>query len=90
MMGRRNPISFELLGQLVDELRIYALGIQRLYRQDSFDKHYFQHSMDLLNPRVRTELFMKRDKIHTKITDNPPTKYGENALVANSPGGKRL
>lgn len=27
---------------------------------------------------------MKRDKIHTKITDNPPTKYGENALVANS------
>ena len=82
--GQEKPNFFELLGQLVDELRIYALEFRGYTGRILSINSYFQHSMDLLNPRVRTELFMKRDKIHTKITDNPPTKYGENALVANS------
>ncbi|MGI5851607.1 MAG: glucose-1-phosphate adenylyltransferase subunit GlgD [Clostridiales bacterium] len=82
--GQENINFFELLGRLVDKLRIYALEFRGYTGRILSINSYFQHSMDLLNPRVRTELFMKRDKIHTKITDNPPTRYGENALVANS------
>ncbi|HZJ56779.1 MAG TPA: glucose-1-phosphate adenylyltransferase subunit GlgD [Clostridia bacterium] len=82
--GHESSNFFEVLGQMADKLRIYALEFRGYTGRIISVNSYFQHSMDLLSPRVRTELFMKRDKIHTKITDNPPTRYGENAQVTNS------
>lgn len=45
---------------------------------------YFECSMDLLKAEVRRELFMGPNKILTKITDNPPSRYGSKAAVKNS------
>lgn len=45
---------------------------------------YFKHSMDILNPTVWNEIFLKNRPILTKAKDEPPTKYGKNAVVKNS------
>jgi glucose-1-phosphate adenylyltransferase len=40
--------------------------------------------MELLNPKVRQELLMDRRKIFTKVKDEAPAKYNEEAKVRNS------
>ena len=45
---------------------------------------YFQRSMDMLNPVIRDELFMGNLPIHTKIKDNPPTKYGAQSSIQDA------
>lgn len=40
--------------------------------------------MELLNPEIRKEVLTGRDRIHTKIVNNPPTKHGAQAKVSNS------
>jgi glucose-1-phosphate adenylyltransferase len=49
---------------------------------------YYRHSMNLLKPEVRRELFNKNGLIYTKIKDEPPSRYldgssVQNALIAN-------
>ncbi len=45
---------------------------------------YFKVNKDIINPDVRADLFKKDRPIFTKIKDEAPTKYGENAKVSNS------
>jgi len=42
---------------------------------------YYQHSMDLLNPEVRAELFNPDRPIRTKDRSNPSTYYGPDAVA---------
>lgn len=46
--------------------------------------NYYKHSMEMLNPAIWKEIFMKNRPILTKAKDEPPTKYGKNAVVKNS------
>ena len=41
-------------------------------------------SMDVLDRNIRAELFNPHQPVLTRIKDSVPTKYGDNALVANS------
>ncbi len=45
---------------------------------------YYRHSMGLLQPEVSRELFFNPGFIYTKSNDEPPARYGEDALVQNS------
>lgn len=45
---------------------------------------YYKHSMDMLNPTIWNEIFLKNRPILTKAKDEPPTKYGKDAVVKNS------
>lgn len=45
---------------------------------------YYRRSMDLLKPSIRSELFMGPRDIHTKIKDNPPTKYQGDGLIQDA------
>ncbi|MCQ2603134.1 MAG: glucose-1-phosphate adenylyltransferase subunit GlgD [Clostridia bacterium] len=45
---------------------------------------YFKHSMELLNPEVREDLFYKHSTILTKVKDSVPAKYKSGANVKNS------
>lgn len=45
---------------------------------------YFEHSMDLLDPAVRSSLFDPRFPIKTKDQSNPSTYYGPDAHASNS------
>lgn len=45
---------------------------------------YFKHSMALLQPAVREDLFCREHPIHTKVKDEVPTRYGADASVKNA------
>lgn len=45
---------------------------------------YYKHSMQLLNPKVWRELFFQKKLIYTKVKDEPPARYAENAHARNS------
>ncbi|MGG3887710.1 sugar phosphate nucleotidyltransferase [Metabacillus fastidiosus] len=45
---------------------------------------YYKHSLEMINPDVWQELFIKDRPILTKPKDEPPTKYSEDAVVKNS------
>jgi len=47
-------------------------------------ENYYKHSMDMLNPTIWNEIFTKNRPILTKAKDEPPTKYGKDAMVKNS------
>lgn len=52
----------------------------------SFDSlsSYLSHSLELLNPKVRNQLFSKDWPIYTKTYDTAPTVYGPDSNVKNS------
>ncbi len=77
---------------LVMDALIKNLGTLKIYgykfdgyvgRVDTIDS-YYKNNMAFLNPEVRNELFSEKRKIFTKVKDQVPTHYGENAHVADS------
>lgn len=46
--------------------------------------NYYDANMDLLNVEVNKELFHSRNRIYTRVKDEPPTQYSQNAKVENS------
>lgn len=47
-------------------------------------KSYFSASMDMLDKDIRDQVFLKGRPILTKIRDEAPTYYGENAVINDS------
>ncbi|AST06352.1 glucose-1-phosphate adenylyltransferase [Anoxybacillus flavithermus] len=50
---------------------------------DSIER-YFYHSLELLQPEIWKQLFLKGRPIYTKVKDEPPTKYTSHAFVRNA------
>jgi glucose-1-phosphate adenylyltransferase len=67
-----------------DDLKIYAYIFNGYWRPLSSIQLYYRTNMELLNPKVRQELFMSQRKIFTKVKDESPAKYNEEAKVKNS------
>ncbi len=44
---------------------------------------YFRANMDLLQPEVWQDLFLKSGPVYTKVKDEPPTNYRDQAAVNN-------
>jgi glucose-1-phosphate adenylyltransferase len=47
-------------------------------------KAYFQATMELLDPKVRAELFTPERPVYTKVRDEMPTLYADSAQVSDS------
>lgn len=62
---------------------IYAYKYEGYYQSIDSLQSYFKANMDLLNKKVRSELFDDRD-IYTKINDAAPAKFTAEAKVSNS------
>lgn len=45
---------------------------------------YFNRSMEILNPQIWKQIFIKDRPIFTKVKDEPPTRYMKTAVVKNS------
>jgi glucose-1-phosphate adenylyltransferase len=45
---------------------------------------YFSNSMDILQPEIWKQVFVKDNPIFTKVKDEPPTRYTSTAFVQNS------
>lgn len=68
----------------VKNLRI--LGIEHkgyVGRLDSVNA-YYDMNMDMLRPEVQKDLFYTGRPVYTKIKDEAPVKYGQDAMVKNS------
>lgn len=68
----------------IDKFKVYG------YRYDGFlacinsIQSYYKANMQLLDLEISKELFFKHGLIYTKVKDEPPAKYNENARVVNS------
>lgn len=74
----------DIIVKNTEALKIYSYVFNGYWRPLSNIQLYYRTNMELLNPKVRQELFMSRRKIFTKVKDEAPAKYNEEAKVRNS------
>lgn len=65
-------------------LKIFAYKFNGYWRNLSTIQLYYKCNMELLNPEIRQELFIEGGKVYTKVKDETPAKYNEEADVTNS------
>jgi len=75
---------YDIIIRQTDNLKIHAYMFNGYWRPLNSIQLYYRTNMELLNPKVRQELLMDRRKIYTKVKDEPPAKYNEEANVHNS------
>lgn len=76
----------DILKRNVDRLRIFGYNYQGYAKRIDSIKSYFQVNMDFLNAQTWHDLFLKDSQhhIYTKIKDEAPAKYMEEAHISNS------
>ena len=75
--------SKDILSPGVKNLKIYGYKLEGYYKAISSLNEYFNANMDLLDKKVRTEIFGDRD-VYTKVNDSAPAKFTDTAKVKNS------
>ncbi|WP_281887069.1 glucose-1-phosphate adenylyltransferase subunit GlgD [Paenibacillus sp. YYML68] len=68
----------------IDKLSVYGYQHEGYTGIVNTIQSYYKHSMQLLNPSVWRELFFQRSLVYTKVKDEPPARYMENAHARNS------
>ena len=82
----RGDVDFikDAIVKQLDGMRVYAYEFKGdMYKVDSLQM-YYKASMSFLQAEKRAEFFNPERPIYTKTKDQSPTKYGENAVTANS------
>ncbi len=82
----KNEVNFsrDIIQNNVNKYKIYG------YEFDGFSKiitsinSYFEANMDVMNIKVRNQLFDINRPIYTKVRDDMSTKYGLQSIVKNS------
>lgn len=68
----------------LSDLKIYAYKFDGYVgRVDTIDS-YYTNNMNFLKPEIRNEIFSSKAKVYTKVKDQVPTHYGEDAKVMDS------
>ena len=71
------PMYLNRVKAVAYEFKGYAKGVSSL-------ETYWEANMDLLDPKVRAQIFAPEKPIMTKILDSAPTIYGDDAVTSNS------
>ncbi len=75
----------DVIEQNIGRLKILAALHTGYINRVTNIERYYVGNMDLLDYKVLKELFMQEDRpIYTKVKDNHPTHYGDNAKVRDS------
>ena len=74
----------DILIKKLDKIRVYGYEFKGYWRNINSVKSYFRCSMEMLDPEIRKELFIDNGKIYTKVKDEAPAKYNEEAEASNS------
>ncbi len=74
----------DVVGENLTGLKIQAYPLKGYFGRIYSMKSYYQQNINMLEPSVRDELFMGINRIHTKIKDNPATKYGSNSVIKDA------
>lgn len=75
--------SKDLVIPAIKEGRMYGYKLDGYYSNIDSLSSYYKSNMDLLDKKVRNEIFGDRD-VYTKVNDAPPAKITEGAHVVNS------
>ena len=70
--------------KMFDEIKVHAYEYNGTALRINNVQAYFNASMELLNESVRNDLFWSGDPIYTKVKDEAPTLYFDNAQVSGS------
>lgn len=68
----------------LNQLKVYAFPYREFAANIDSIASYYQHSMELLNPKVWNSLFNPPRFIYTKIKNDPPTKYTADSNIRHS------
>ncbi|HWR44709.1 glucose-1-phosphate adenylyltransferase subunit GlgD [Sporomusa sp.] len=68
----------------LETLKMYGYPFNGYLARVSSVQSYFEHSRELLNPEVWQELFFANGSIYTKVKDEAPAKYQQDAVVQRS------
>lgn len=74
----------DILIKKVGKLNIFGYEFCGYWRNISTLQMYYRCNMELLDPEIRQQLFIDNGKIYTKVKDEAPAKYNEEAEVRNS------
>jgi glucose-1-phosphate adenylyltransferase len=67
-----------------DKLRILGYPYEGYLAKIDGVQSYFKHNLELFDPANYQELFHHAGPVYTKVKDEVPAKYGENAKAENS------
>lgn len=81
--GKYN-LTTDILMHNLSSLKVYGFEHTGYVGRVHSVSSYYQINMDFLNPEVQKDLFYTGNNVYTKIKDEPPTKYGDEAIVKNS------
>jgi len=73
----------DILIKNISTLKIYGYAYNGYVGRVDCIKNYYKHNMELLKAEKWEELFSKSGLVYTKVKDEAPVKYKENARVAN-------
>ena len=79
-----NDLVKDIIIKKLDTLGVYGYRFKGYWRSFTSIQMYYSCNMELLNPETRRELFVENGKIYTKVKDEAPSKYNEEAEVTNS------
>lgn len=74
----------EAINNSIQDLKVNGFEHKGYLKCINSIESYYEANMDLLNPEVAREIFHSERRILTKIKDESPTFYGEEAKVSNS------
>ncbi len=74
----------DIMIRKLDKLNVCGYEFKGYWRNIYSVRNYYRCSMEVLDPAIREELFVRNGKIYTKVKDEAPAKYNEEAEVTNS------
>lgn len=74
----------DVLIKKINVLKVFGYKFDGYWRNFSTISSYYRCNMELLNPQLRHKVFEEDGVIYTKVKDEPPTKYNDEAEVKNS------
>jgi glucose-1-phosphate adenylyltransferase len=74
----------DILIKKLDTLKIFAYEFEGYWRSLNTIRSYYRCNMEFLQPRLNHHLFIENGKVYTKVKDEAPAKYNEEAEVKNS------
>jgi glucose-1-phosphate adenylyltransferase len=74
----------DILVRNITTIKMYAYIFEGYWRPISNIQLFYRANMELLNPEIRKDLLMGNRRIFTKVKDETPAKYNEEASVRNT------
>jgi len=82
-MGRYDFVKGVIIHNL-EKLNVQGYLFKGYWRAMNSIQAFYKCNMEMIDPKVKEELFNKKGRVFTKVKDEAPTKYNEEAYVRHS------